>query len=66
MRKGGDPVLVENTDADIIVANPSVNKATALDINGQPLDIEVSTKRDGGKLLVKLPPGSLYTILSAE
>lgn len=66
MRKGGDPVLVENTDARVEIANPSLSKATALDINGQPTDAEVSVERRDGRLLVKLPANTLYTIITAE
>jgi hypothetical protein len=66
MRKGGDPVLVENTDARIEIANPSLRKATALDINGLSMYLEVAVQRRGGKLHVTLPPNALYTILSDE
>jgi hypothetical protein len=66
MRKGGDPVLVENTEARIEIANPSLRKATALDINGLPMNIEVAVQRRGGRVNVTLPPNALYTVVSAE
>lgn len=66
MRKGGDPVLVENTDARIEIANPSLRKATALDINGLPMNIEVAVQRRGSRVHVTLPPNALYTVVSAE
>jgi hypothetical protein len=64
MRKGGEPVLVENTDARIEIANPSLRKATALDTNGLPMNTEVAVQRRGGRLHVTLPPNALYTIVS--
>jgi MoaA/NifB/PqqE/SkfB family radical SAM enzyme len=64
MRKGGEPVLVENTDARIEIANPSLRKATALDTNGLPMNTEVAVQRRGGRLHVTLPPNVLYTIVS--
>ncbi|MBD3265029.1 hypothetical protein GF373_00035 [bacterium] len=66
MRKGGEPVLVENINADLIIQNSRLRKATALDVNGQAMDIEVVCKRSDGRLHVTLPPNTLYTILSAE
>jgi hypothetical protein len=64
MRKGGDPVLVENTDARIEIANPSLRKAVALDVNGLPMDVDVPVERRGACLHVTLPPNALYTIVS--
>jgi len=64
MRKGGEPVLVENTDARIEIANPSLRKATALDVNGLPISVEVAVTRRDGRLSLTLPPNVLYTIVS--
>ncbi len=63
MRKGSDPVLVENTDARIEIANPSLRKATALDTNGLPMDVDVAVERRDGRLHVTLPPNALYTVI---
>jgi hypothetical protein len=56
-------VLVENTDARIDIANPSLRKATALDTNGLPMDIDVAVERRDGRLHVTLPPDALYTVI---
>ena len=66
MRKGGDPVLVENTKARIEIANTSLSKATALDVNGLPMDVDVAVTRRDGRLHVTLPPNALYTIVSED
>jgi hypothetical protein len=66
MRKGGEPVLVENTDARLEIANPSLRKATALDVNGLPLEMDVAAERRKDRLHLTLPPHALYTIVSAE
>ena len=64
MRKGDDPVLVENTDARVEIANPSLRKAVALDVNGLPMETAVTVERHGARLYVTLPPNALYTIIS--
>ncbi len=64
LRKGGEPVLVENTDAEVTVANPRLRKATALDVNGAPMQEDVAVENRDGQLHVTLPPNALYTILS--
>ncbi len=66
LRKGGDPVLVENIDADVVIANPSLDKATALDTNGLPTDAEVKVERKGGKVHVTLPANALYTVIEGD
>lgn len=66
IRKGGEPVLVANTDAEVAIANASLRSATALDVNGVPIKLEVAVERRGGRLQVTLPPNALYTILSGE
>jgi hypothetical protein len=66
LRKGGEPVLVENTKARIEITNPSLSKATALDVNGQPMDMNVAAQRRGARFYVTLPPNTLYTVLSVE
>jgi len=66
LRKGGEPVLIENTDADMAIANPSLRKATALDVNGLPMNIPVTAQRRKGLFHVTLPPNALYTILSND
>lgn len=66
LRKGGDPVLVENTRAQVEIANPSVRQATALDINGLPMDEPVAIQRRGDRLLVTLPLDALYTIVGKD
>ncbi len=63
LRKGGEPVLVENTRAQIEIANPSVRQATALDVNGLPMAEPVSVQQRGERLLVTLPANALYTIV---
>ncbi len=66
MRKGDAPVLIENTAAEIELANPSLGKATALDINGLPTDSPVAVQRRGDRLRVQLPASVLYTIVSEQ
>ena len=59
-------MLVENTHAQVEISNPSVRKATALDVNGLPTDEPVVIQRRGDRLLVTLPPHALYTIVSED
>ena len=66
MRKGGRPLLVENTKAVWTIRNPHVQRGRALDINGQPMDVDVAVQRKGEQLVVMLPPNSMYTIVSAR
>jgi len=66
LRKGDAPVLIENIDADLVITNPNLTKAVALDINGRPMDAAVRAERKGGRLTVMLPPNTLYTVLSGE
>jgi hypothetical protein len=66
LRKGDAPVLIENIDAEIAIANSSLRKATALDVNGQPMEADVSIERRGERLQVTLPPNTLYTVLEGE
>ena len=70
--KSVDPVLCDDaerysyTATEIVIANPSLRKATALDVNGLSMDVEVATQRHGERLHVTLPPNTLYTILSGD
>jgi hypothetical protein len=64
MRKGDAPVLIENTAAEVAIANPSLHKAVALDINGLPMAVDVAVQRQGERLRVILPPNALYTVVS--
>ena len=66
MRKGNEPVLVENTDAVVTIGNASLSRATALDINGLPMDVKVTAERKGKALHVTLPADALYTVVSGE
>jgi len=66
LRKGNAPVLVENTHAEVAIANPALKKATALDPNGQPMDVEVRVQRRGDRLHMTLPAEALYTVVSSE
>jgi hypothetical protein len=66
LRKGDEPVLIENIDAEVAIANPLLRKATALDSNGLPMDVDVAVERRGGRVRVTLPPNTLYTIVEGE
>jgi hypothetical protein len=66
MRKGDAPVLIENTAAEIEIGNSLLAKATALDVNGLPMDSPVGVQRQGNRLRVQLPPNVLYTIVSDQ
>jgi len=66
MRKGDEPLLIEKTAAEVEIANDALSKATALDANGQPMDVPVAVRRQGGRLIVALPPDALYTIVSEK
>ena len=66
LRKGDAPVLIENTDAEIVIANRSLGKATALDVNGLPMEVDVAVRRRGQALHVTLPPNTLYTVVTEE
>ena len=54
---GTAPWRVEKTRARIEVRNPSITKATALDVNGMPMAEVPIAKEDGG---VKLDPARRY------
>jgi len=64
LRKGGEPILIENVDMQIEVANPALKVAIALDMNGLPTDAAVKTQRAGETIKITLPRNSLYTIIS--
>jgi hypothetical protein len=64
MRKGGEPLLIEGTQAVWTINNAHVTQARALDINGQPLDTALTVERQGGALHVTLPTHALYTVVS--
>ncbi|MHB8901558.1 MAG: hypothetical protein ACYC6Y_22630, partial [Thermoguttaceae bacterium] len=66
LRKGDGPVLVEDTAARIVFSNRLLRKATALDVNGLPMEAEVAVERRGERLEVTLPPSALYSIVSAD
>jgi len=56
---GKAPWQIENTQATILLRNPTVSKATALDPNGMPAgDVAVERTPDGAKIV--LPPNALY------
>lgn len=66
MRLGGEPVLIENTNAEISIANPALSKAVALDPNGLPMNTEVACTREGNRFALTLPPNALYTVVTDE
>jgi hypothetical protein len=66
LRKGSEPVLVETTQAEIVIANRLLNKAVALDANGQPMTTSVPVERRDENLHIKLPANTLYTTLTAD
>jgi hypothetical protein len=66
MRKGSAPILVENTAAEISLANPRLRKAIPLDTNGQPMGGKVPVRADGRRVTLTLPENTLYTILCAD
>jgi hypothetical protein len=60
---GKSPFQVENTDATVTVANPSLTKAVLLDINGMATPTPVEAKSGGGKVTVVLPANAIYLVL---
>ena len=53
---------VENTRATVSVANRMVQRATLLDMNGQPVR-DVELKREAGRVQVELPAEAVYIVL---
>jgi len=66
LRKGDAPVLIENTAAEVTLANPHLRKAVALDVNGLPTDAAVGVQQRDGRLNVVLPANVLYTVVSED
>ncbi len=66
LRKGDEPVLVENTDAEVEIHNALLQRAQALDANGVPTDGDVPLSRRDGRVLIRLPKNSLYTVVDAS
>ncbi len=63
MRKGGLPLMVADTEAEIVIKNPNLSKGTALDINGQPKESEVKVDKNENGVKVILPKDALYTVI---
>jgi hypothetical protein len=61
---GHKPWQVVKADATVTLANPGLTKAVALDPAGFPTATAVLVKREGGKLIVTLPPDALYVVLT--
>jgi hypothetical protein len=57
-------VLIEKTNARIEIANGSLGKAVALDVNGLPMNDAVAVQRRGDRIHVNLPVNALYTVVS--
>jgi hypothetical protein len=55
---------VQPIDATLTLANPRLTKATALGANGTPKDAAVPVSTADGQVRLKLPPGTLYLILT--
>ncbi|MCB1062629.1 MAG: hypothetical protein KDN20_06890 [Verrucomicrobiae bacterium] len=62
---GGPPWRVENTYANIKIANPRLTKATLLDVNGYPVR-EIVTTRNAEVLEIPLPRNAMYVIVETE
>lgn len=61
---GNPPYQVENVDAVVTIANPHLQKATLLDINGMPTAAAVPVQRAGKSLQVTLPANTMYLVLT--
>lgn len=59
---GRMPWAVRDAKVTVTVKNPSLKKATLLDVNGNPLR-EVQSTTEGGALQVELPRDTLYVVL---
>lgn len=59
------PWQVENVDGEVVIANPGLRTATALDANGMPLAQAVALRQEGGRSVLTLPNGTLHIILEA-
>ncbi len=62
---GTMPWAVARTKATIQVRNPTLTKATALDVNGNPRGT-CRVRRDAAGLELELPGDTLYVVLSAR
>ncbi len=58
------PWRVENTEATVVIHNPLLSKAVALDPNGMPVAGPVKIESVKGGIRLKLPPDALYVILT--
>jgi len=61
---GRGPLLIENTEATVTIANPGLTHAQTLDVNGMPMAEAVEIQHGNGQCQVKLPPDCLYLVLS--
>ena len=60
---GRAPWQVENLDASVTIANPTLSRATLLDPNGMATTTRVTVQRSGGRAIVVLPANTLYLVL---
>jgi hypothetical protein len=59
---GKPPWQIENTRVKITIANPTLGKATRLDVSGYPAE-EVPVRRSEGTSTVELPSNAMYLVL---
>jgi hypothetical protein len=62
---GQMPWQADNTQVTIEIMNPSIMRATLLDVAGYA-SREIPVKRTGGKMLLTLPLNALYVILEKQ
>lgn len=61
---GQRPWNVKDMNSTVHITNPHIRTATVLDAHGYPRDTPAPLTREGGKVVLKLPPDALYTILA--
>jgi hypothetical protein len=62
---GKPPYQIRNTQATVSIANGVLNRAVLLDVAGYPAK-DVPVQRRAGRLVIDLPPNTLYLILTAQ
>jgi hypothetical protein len=62
---GTMPRQVENAEITLTVANPYLTTATLLDPNGMATKDPAPVDRRKGKLSLRLPPNTMYLVLSS-
>ncbi|MCC5827875.1 MAG: hypothetical protein JJU36_00380 [Phycisphaeraceae bacterium] len=63
---GRPPWRIANTEAELVLRNPHLRRATALDVDGFAADRPIRARGGSDGFEVELPPDAMYVLLTAE